>query len=244
MAEGTVLSNTRHRQHRHDRPDSPTTMRPRRRTSSTEADLASPRKADPSRRPPVRPDATRSRSPTTARPTTPGLHRHRHADADLTFVSGAAADSAVRASTVTCSTRRPDRRRRREPRRSSSWSTRSVADGTDLSRTPPPVASDGTSRPEYAATTPTPRRPTVIARADLSITKTDSPDPVIAGNNLTYTITVTTPARPTPSTSPSATSSRPARASSRPPAAATYDAAPTRSPGTSAPSPRPTRPTS
>ena len=27
--------------------------------------------------------------------------------------------------------------------------------------------------------------------ADLSVTKTDSPDPVIAGNNLTYTITVT-----------------------------------------------------
>ena len=31
----------------------------------------------------------------------------------------------------------------------------------------------------------------VAASADLSITKTDSPDPVLAGNNLTYTITVT-----------------------------------------------------
>ena len=31
----------------------------------------------------------------------------------------------------------------------------------------------------------------VAASADLSITKTDSPDPVLAGNDLTYTITVT-----------------------------------------------------
>src|SRR5439155_8368955 len=31
---------------------------------------------------------------------------------------------------------------------------------------------------------------TVQNRADLSVTKTDSPDPVLAGNNLTYTITV------------------------------------------------------
>ena len=30
----------------------------------------------------------------------------------------------------------------------------------------------------------------VVAEADLSITKSDSPDPVLAGNNLTYTITV------------------------------------------------------
>ena len=63
--------------------------------------------------------------------------------------------------------------------------------------------------------------------ADLSITKTDSPDPVTAGTNLTYTITVTTPARPTPSASSSATSSRPARASSRPPAAAPTTPSPT-----------------
>ena len=28
------------------------------------------------------------------------------------------------------------------------------------------------------------------AKADLSITKTDSPDPVTAGNDLTYTVTV------------------------------------------------------
>ena len=33
--------------------------------------------------------------------------------------------------------------------------------------------------------------------ADLSITKTDSPDPVVAGNNVTYTITVTNPAAST-----------------------------------------------
>ena len=32
---------------------------------------------------------------------------------------------------------------------------------------------------------------TVQARADLSITKTDSPDPVTAGKNLTYTVQVT-----------------------------------------------------
>ena len=38
-----------------------------------------------------------------------------------------------------------------------------------------------------SATEPT----TVIGRADLSITKTGSPSPVTAGNNLTYTITVT-----------------------------------------------------
>ncbi len=30
----------------------------------------------------------------------------------------------------------------------------------------------------------------VVAEADLSITKSDSPDPVLAGNELTYTITV------------------------------------------------------
>src|SRR5438045_1809106 len=32
---------------------------------------------------------------------------------------------------------------------------------------------------------------TVNTAADLSITKSDSPDPVLAGNNLTYTIAVT-----------------------------------------------------
>jgi uncharacterized repeat protein (TIGR01451 family) len=32
---------------------------------------------------------------------------------------------------------------------------------------------------------------TLTAAADVSVTKTDSPDPVIAGNNITYTITVT-----------------------------------------------------
>src|SRR4029077_1256314 len=31
---------------------------------------------------------------------------------------------------------------------------------------------------------------TVVGRADLLVTKTDSPDPVFAGNNVTYTITV------------------------------------------------------
>ena len=38
--------------------------------------------------------------------------------------------------------------------------------------------------------------------ADLSVTKTDSPDPVVSGTNLTYTITVRTTGRTPKRTSP------------------------------------------
>lgn len=61
--------------------------------------------------------------------------------------------------------------------------------------------------------------------ADLSLTSTDSPDPVIAGGDLTYTVTVTKPAPParamppsasrslrTPSPSPRSRTGTPARA--------------------------------
>src|SRR5262249_15441674 len=60
--------------------------------------------------------------------------------------------------------------------------------GTTLTNTATGFA--GTSDPNTANNTAT-QTTSVIAQADLSVTKTDSPDPVIAGTNLTYTITVT-----------------------------------------------------
>jgi uncharacterized repeat protein (TIGR01451 family) len=50
--------------------------------------------------------------------------------------------------------------------------------GTATANTSDPTPADATS------TTTT----TVIAQADLAVTKTDTPDPVIAGNNITYTV--------------------------------------------------------
>jgi len=55
------------------------------------------------------------------------------------------------------------------------------------------IASTGSSAtpdPNPANNTQAPTSTLVNARADLSITKTDSPDPVTAGSNLTYTLTV------------------------------------------------------
>ncbi|MBV8518369.1 MAG: ExeM/NucH family extracellular endonuclease [Acidobacteria bacterium] len=63
----------------------------------------------------------------------------------------------------------------------------SVAAGTVLSNTASITSNTGDGSPgNESATTTT----TVATSADLSVTKTDSPDPVTAGNNLTYTITV------------------------------------------------------
>jgi uncharacterized repeat protein (TIGR01451 family) len=55
-----------------------------------------------------------------------------------------------------------------------------------LSRTADPELGNNTA----TATTPVVEGPPPVS-ADLSVTKTDSPDPVTAGSNLTYTITVT-----------------------------------------------------
>ncbi|HZF09807.1 MAG TPA: ExeM/NucH family extracellular endonuclease [Thermoanaerobaculia bacterium] len=64
----------------------------------------------------------------------------------------------------------------------------SVASGTVLSNTA--TASSATSDPNPGNESGT-ATTTVAASADLSVTKVDTPDPVTAGNNLTYTITVT-----------------------------------------------------
>ena len=63
---------------------------------------------------------------------------------------------------------------------------------TPATPTPPPA----TPTPTPATPTPPPATPTPSATAtpftvDLALTKTDSPDPVQVGNNLTYTITIT-----------------------------------------------------
>lgn len=64
----------------------------------------------------------------------------------------------------------------------------SVADGTVLSNTAAVMSSGSTEgNPGDESDTET---TTVTASADLSVTKTDNPDPVTAGNDLTYTITV------------------------------------------------------
>ena len=57
--------------------------------------------------------------------------------------------------------------------------TADLSNTAGVTRTPPTR-----TRP----TTPPPRRPTVDPSADLSITKSDAADPVIAGTDLTYTI--------------------------------------------------------
>jgi uncharacterized repeat protein (TIGR01451 family) len=67
----------------------------------------------------------------------------------------------------------------------------SVADGTVLSNTAS-VASNGTNDPVSANnTTLVPVTTTVSTSADIEVTKTDSPDPVTAGTELTYTVTIT-----------------------------------------------------
>ena len=62
-----------------------------------------------------------------------------------------------------------------------------VANGTVLSNTATVTSSTGDSNVANNSATAT---TTVAASADLSVTVTDSPDPVQAGSNLTYTITV------------------------------------------------------
>jgi uncharacterized repeat protein (TIGR01451 family) len=64
----------------------------------------------------------------------------------------------------------------------------SVASGTILSNTAAVTSDTGESSPGNESATAT---TTVAASADLAVTKIDTPDPVTAGTNLTYTITVT-----------------------------------------------------
>lgn len=64
----------------------------------------------------------------------------------------------------------------------------SLANGTILSNTA--SATDSTTDPNAANDSAT-QTTTVGTSADLAITKTDAPDPVTAGNNVTYTINVT-----------------------------------------------------
>jgi uncharacterized repeat protein (TIGR01451 family) len=63
-----------------------------------------------------------------------------------------------------------------------------VTNGTALSNTA--TVSSSTADPETANDSAT-AATTVATAADLVVTKTDSPDPVTAGNNITYTITIT-----------------------------------------------------
>ena len=65
----------------------------------------------------------------------------------------------------------------------------SVADGSTLSNSAS-IATNNTTDPVAANNSDT-ETTAVIARADLQVEKSDSPDPVIAGSNLTYTIKVT-----------------------------------------------------
>jgi uncharacterized repeat protein (TIGR01451 family) len=63
-----------------------------------------------------------------------------------------------------------------------------VADGTTLSNTATATTATPDQDPANNSATAT---TDVDAEADLAVTKTDSPDPVIAGTELTYTITIT-----------------------------------------------------
>ena len=63
----------------------------------------------------------------------------------------------------------------------------SVLDGTVLTNS---VSVDSSTTDPAAGNNSISAETTVIARADLSVTKSDSPDPVIAGTNVTYTVTV------------------------------------------------------
>src|SRR3984893_2189618 len=64
----------------------------------------------------------------------------------------------------------------------------SVTAGTVLTNTATATSTTGEGSPGNESGTAT---TTVATSADLSVTKVDTPDPVTAGNNLTYTITVT-----------------------------------------------------
>ncbi len=64
----------------------------------------------------------------------------------------------------------------------------STADGTTLTNTAEVTGDQPDADPTNNAAT---AQTEVIGQADLAITKTDDPDPVIAGDNLTYTLTVT-----------------------------------------------------
>ena len=69
-----------------------------------------------------------------------------------------------------------------------------TADGTTISNSASvSLTTGGTNPPDPNAANNTvgPITTTVKGRADLSLTKTDSPDPVAAGSNITYTLTVT-----------------------------------------------------
>ena len=119
------------------------------------------------------------------------------------------------------------------------WNLGSLADGAtatvhvtvhvneartaDLSNTAT-VASDQVDPTLRRRLPPRPRSST--RPADLSITKSDSADPVVAGQDLTYTLIVANAGRPTPRTWSSPTTSRPAPASSPPTAAASRPPAP------------------
>ncbi|HMF05149.1 MAG TPA: hypothetical protein VKH17_10065, partial [Acidimicrobiia bacterium] len=64
----------------------------------------------------------------------------------------------------------------------------SVSNGTVITNT----ASGATSTPESNTTNNSATATTTVTTAaDLAVTKTDAPDPVTAGNNITYTITIT-----------------------------------------------------
>ena len=65
----------------------------------------------------------------------------------------------------------------------------SMAHGTILSNSATSTATE--TDPNTANNTNITQTTTVNREADLAVTKSDSPDPVLAGNNLTYTVTVT-----------------------------------------------------
>ena len=65
----------------------------------------------------------------------------------------------------------------------------SVADGSTISNTAA-IATNSTTDPVAGNDTST-SSTTVHREADLKVEKTDSPDPVVAGTNLTYTLKVT-----------------------------------------------------
>src|SRR5262249_18505249 len=63
-----------------------------------------------------------------------------------------------------------------------------TADGTVISNTANVTSSTNDPNPKNNSATAT---TTVNVQADLAITLNDAPDPVLAGNNITYTVTVT-----------------------------------------------------
>ncbi len=84
----------------------------------------------------------------------------------------------------------------------------SVAPGTVLTNNAS-VAAETVGDPNASNNSST-ATTTAATKANLSITKTDSPDPVIAGENLTYTITVSNPSGPSDALSVTVTDTLPA----------------------------------